>query len=144
VTAQSAAWTAPGQTAADVGSSAPPAAAPPDAPALPGTAFPLGASLRADGTNFAVAAPAAESVTLCLFDEAGAETRVPLMDRDAGVWHGFVPGVTAGQTYGYRVSAATIRAPDRASTRRNCCSTRTPGRHRCGDVRARGTRLRGR
>ena len=39
---------------------------------------------------------------LCLFDAAGGETRVPLVDYDAGVWHAFVPGVGVGQRYGYR------------------------------------------
>jgi isoamylase len=41
---------------------------------------------------------------LCLFDEHGAETRIPLPDRDGDVWHGFVPGVGAGQAYGYRAA----------------------------------------
>jgi isoamylase len=45
----------------------------------------------------------AEGVTLCLFDEAGHETQVELPDYDAGVWHGFVPGLDPGQAYGYRV-----------------------------------------
>ena len=43
-------------------------------------------------------------MTLCLFDEAGAETQIPLLDYDAGVWHGFVPGIGAGQAYGYRAA----------------------------------------
>jgi isoamylase len=72
--------------------------------ARPGSQFPLGATPSADGTNFAVFSGAADAVTLCLFDAAGAETRVPLDDYDAGVWHGFVPGVGPGQAYGYRVS----------------------------------------
>jgi isoamylase len=72
--------------------------------ALPGSQFPLGATPAADGTNFAVFSGIADAVTLCLFDQAGQETRVPLEDYDAGVWHGFVPGVGPGQAYGYRVS----------------------------------------
>lgn len=64
---------------------------------LPGTPFPLGATAGRDGTNFAVASGVADGVDLCLFDEAGAETRVPLRDFDAGVWHGFLPGVGPGQ-----------------------------------------------
>ena len=71
---------------------------------LPGTPFPLGATARRDGTNFAVASSVADRVDLCLFDETGAEDRVSLRDFDAGVWHGFVPGVGAGQRYGYRVT----------------------------------------
>jgi isoamylase len=46
----------------------------------------------------------ADSVTLCLFDEADAETQIPLRDDDADVWHAFVPGVGPGQAYGYRVA----------------------------------------
>ncbi|HEY8557168.1 MAG TPA: glycogen debranching enzyme, partial [Actinomycetes bacterium] len=69
--------------------------------AVPGRSFPLGATPHADGTNFAVAS-AAQGVLLCLFDADGAETQVPLPERDGEVWHGFVPGVGPGQAYGYR------------------------------------------
>ncbi len=71
---------------------------------LPGTEFPLGATPGQGGTNFAVASGVADAVTLCLFDEAGQETQIPLRDYDAGIWHGFVPGVGPGQAYGYRVA----------------------------------------
>ncbi len=71
---------------------------------LPGSAFPLGATPGQGGTNFAVATGVADAVTLCLFDDAGRETQIPLRDYDAGVWHGFVPGVGPGQAYGYRVA----------------------------------------
>jgi isoamylase len=72
--------------------------------AIPGSQFPLGATVVAGGTNFAVASGVADGMVLCLFDEAGAETQVPLRDYDAGVWHAFVPGVGAGQAYGYRAT----------------------------------------
>jgi isoamylase len=72
--------------------------------ALPGSRFPLGATVRGGGTNFAVAAADADAVMLCLFDGDGAETQVPLLEYDAGVWHGFVPGVGTGQAYGYRAA----------------------------------------
>ena len=71
--------------------------------ALPGSMFPLGATLVDGGANFAVAS-GADAVHLCLFDEAGAETRVGLTEYDAGVWHGFVAGVAPGQAYGYRMT----------------------------------------
>ena len=70
----------------------------------PGSAFPLGATSGDGGVNFAVASEVAEVVELCLFDEAGAETRLPLREYDAGVRPGFVPGVGAGQPYGYRTT----------------------------------------
>ena len=70
----------------------------------PGRPFPLGASPSESGTNFAVASEIADGVVLCLFDESGAERQVPLQEEDGAIWHGFVPGVAAGQRYGYRVS----------------------------------------
>ncbi|HEY2639399.1 MAG TPA: hypothetical protein VGI66_05890, partial [Streptosporangiaceae bacterium] len=69
----------------------------------PGQSFPLGATTSAAGTNFAIFSAAATQVTLCLFDDAQTETRLPLTEVDSFVWHGFVPGVGHGQRYGYRV-----------------------------------------
>ena len=84
-----------------------PRVAPDAGAALPGTPFPLGATpgeqAGVAGTNFAIASSVADSVTLCLFDNAGAETQIPVRDNDADVWHAFVPGVGPGQAYGYRV-----------------------------------------
>ena len=74
------------------------------ADALPGSQFPLGATVYDGGTNFAVASGCADGMVLCLFDAAGAETQIPLRDYDAGVWHAFVPGIGAGQAYGYRAT----------------------------------------
>jgi glycogen operon protein len=74
------------------------------ADALPGRPSPLGATPRDGGTNFAVASSVAEAAQVCLFDDAGAETRLQLRDYDDGVWHGFVPGVGPGQAYGFRVT----------------------------------------
>jgi len=70
----------------------------------PGRPWPLGATPGEAGTNFAVVSEIAEQVVLCLFDEGGAETRLPLPGFDGGVWHGFVPAVSSGQRYGYRVT----------------------------------------
>ena len=72
--------------------------------ARPGNRAVLGATVTKDGVNFAVASTVAESVAVCLFDSAGAESRFELDEYDAGVWHGVVPGVTPGQAYGYRVT----------------------------------------
>jgi isoamylase len=69
----------------------------------PGTAAPLGATFDGVGTNFALFSEVAEAVQLCLFDDAGTETRRQLTERDAGVWHGYLPAVQPGQRYGYRV-----------------------------------------
>jgi isoamylase len=72
-------------------------------PVRPGRPFPLGATWDGDGANFSLFSEHADGVELCLFDGAGAELRVPLTERTAHVWHGYIPGVGPGQRYGYRV-----------------------------------------
>ena len=72
--------------------------------AMPGNRAHLGATPWDGGVNFAVASTVAESVDVCLFDGEDRETRFNLTQYDAGVWHGFVPGIQPGQAYGYRVS----------------------------------------
>jgi isoamylase len=69
----------------------------------PGAPYPLGATYDGGGTNFALFSDVAEAVELCLFDEHGAETRVAAPERDALVWHVYLPRVIPGQRYGYRV-----------------------------------------
>ena len=73
----------------------------------PGTPYPLGATLlpHGGGVNFALAAPTAEGVELCLFDASGRheQQRLPLSACTDGVWHGRLPGARAGLVYGYRV-----------------------------------------
>jgi isoamylase len=71
---------------------------------LPGREFPLGATVTDAGTNFAVASGVADGMLLCLFDQADAETQIPMRNYDAGVWHVFVPAIGAGQAYGYRAT----------------------------------------
>ncbi|MCW2683487.1 MAG: glgX, partial [Blastococcus sp.] len=69
----------------------------------PGSAYPLGATYDGTGTNFAIFSEVAEKVELCLFDEAGNEERIRLPEMDGYVWHAFLPGIHAGQKYGFRV-----------------------------------------
>jgi len=69
----------------------------------PGSPYPLGATFDGTGTNFAVFSESAEFVELCLFDDAGNETRVRLEEVDGFVHHGFLLGVAPGQRYGFRV-----------------------------------------
>jgi isoamylase len=76
-------------------------------PVPPGRPYPLGATVvdgpdGMPGTNFAVTSAVAESMVLCLFDEHGTEREIPVVDVDAELWHVFVPGVGAGQRYGFR------------------------------------------
>ncbi|WP_222267171.1 glycogen debranching protein GlgX [Modestobacter marinus] len=69
----------------------------------PGNDYPLGATYDGTGTNFAIYSEVAEKVELCLFDADGKEERIRLPERDAFVWHAFLPGIQPGQRYGYRV-----------------------------------------
>jgi isoamylase len=69
----------------------------------PGRPFPLGPTWDGHGTNFALFTENAERVELCLFDDAGEETRVELRDYTSHNWHCYLPGVGPGQRYGYRV-----------------------------------------
>ncbi|HEU4486243.1 MAG TPA: glycogen debranching protein GlgX [Povalibacter sp.] len=73
----------------------------------PGSPSPLGATLTAEGVNFAVYSSGASKVELCLFDAGGEYevARFALPERTESVSHGFLPlphGV-AGLVYGYRV-----------------------------------------
>jgi isoamylase len=71
---------------------------------LPGKPYPLGAKENSIGTNFAVYSEHATAVSICFFDESGAQTDcVPFKEKTAFVWHGLIKGVKAGQLYGYRV-----------------------------------------
>ncbi|PNY82829.1 glycogen debranching enzyme GlgX [Deinococcus koreensis] len=69
----------------------------------PGAPYPLGATWDGKGTNFALYSENASAIELCLFDEQGHETRYPLTEQTAFVWHGYLPQVGPGQRYGYRV-----------------------------------------
>ena len=69
----------------------------------PGQPYPLGATYDGMGTNFAIASEIADAIDLCLFDDEGAEQRVRLPERTGVTWHGYLPGVEAGQRYGFRV-----------------------------------------
>ncbi|MGO9033364.1 glycogen debranching protein GlgX [Mycobacterium sp.] len=71
----------------------------------PGQPSPMGATPDAAGTNFAVYSSSASegTVSLCLFADDGTETKLPLTARTGDVWHAYVPGVGAGQRYGYRM-----------------------------------------
>ncbi|MBV9578761.1 MAG: glycogen debranching enzyme GlgX, partial [Chloroflexi bacterium] len=71
----------------------------------PGRSDPLGATWDGHGTNFAVYAPRAVRVELCLFDDvAGKESaRIALPEQTRHIWHGYLNGVGPGQLYGFRV-----------------------------------------
>ncbi len=69
----------------------------------PGQPYPLGATYDGLGTNFAVFSQVAERVELCLFDREGGETRIDLPETTGFIWHGYLPTVSPGQEYGFRV-----------------------------------------
>ena len=70
-----------------------------------GQPYPLGATWDGQGTNFALFSEHAESVVVCLFDAAGKQqiAEHELLHRAGSVWFGYVPQVSPGQLYGYRV-----------------------------------------
>jgi glycogen operon protein len=70
----------------------------------PGRPSPLGLTLDAGGANLAVFSTHAERVELCLFDATGERQAavLTLPEHTDGVFHGYVPGLRAGQIYGLR------------------------------------------
>ena len=85
-------------------SGAAPAESTPTLPTVwPGDAYPLGATYDGAGTNFSLFSEIAEKVDLCLIDERGNESRIPLDEVDGYVWHAYLPNITPGQRYGFRV-----------------------------------------
>ncbi len=76
---------------------------------LPGRAAPLGASVEDGGVNFSVYAKEATRVELLLFEHADSPGPSRVLELSAPThtsfhyWHAFVPGLVAGQVYGYRV-----------------------------------------
>jgi glycogen operon protein len=77
--------------------------------ALPGTSSPLGATLDRGGANFSLFSKHARAVELLLFDRSDDASPArsirldPVDNRTYHYWHAWVPGVAAGQLYGYRV-----------------------------------------
>ena len=77
-----------------------------------GQSSPLGANVSREGANFSVYSKHATRIELLLFDRAddARPARViridPATNRTYHYWHVYVPGVKAGQIYGYRVSGA--------------------------------------
>ncbi len=69
-----------------------------------GTPYSLGAVWDGQGTNFALFSENATGVDLCLFDAENHETRLPLTEVTNFVWHGYIPGISPGQRYGFRVN----------------------------------------
>src|SRR5512144_70438 len=69
----------------------------------PGNNYPLGATYDGAGTNFSLFSEVAERVDLCLIEKDGTEERIRLDEVDGFVWHAYLPAITPGQRYGFRV-----------------------------------------
>ncbi|TRX33874.1 glycogen debranching protein GlgX [Corynebacterium guaraldiae] len=69
----------------------------------PGSPSPLGSTFDGAGTNFAIFSEIAEKVELCLINHDGSEERIELTEVTAHVWHAYLPNVSPGQRYGYRI-----------------------------------------
>ena len=69
----------------------------------PGKPTPLGSTFDGSGTNFALFSEVADKIELCLIDKEGNEERIEMSEVTAHVWHIYLPNVTPGQRYGYRV-----------------------------------------
>ncbi|MBZ5656190.1 MAG: glycogen debranching protein GlgX [Acidobacteriia bacterium] len=84
---------------------------------MAGRSFPLGATLGTGGANFSLFSRTATGIDLLFFDGAddARPSRVipidPAANRTYHYWHVFVPGVQAGQIYGFRAHGPS--APDR-------------------------------
>jgi isoamylase len=76
---------------------------------LPGRCHPLGSTVYPDGVNFSLFSRSCYSVELLLFDDPDDAHPLRLIRLDPKInktfyyWHCFVPGIRAGQLYGYRV-----------------------------------------
>ncbi len=74
-----------------------------------GQAFPIGATVVEEGVNFSIFSKNSAQVELLLFDSVEAEepSLIFVLDnkhnRTGFYWHIFVPGLKAGQIYGFRI-----------------------------------------
>ena len=95
-----------------------------------GRSFPLGATLVNGGANFSVFSRSATRIDLLFFDRVddARPSRVipigPLENRTYHYWHVFVPGVEAGQIYGFRAQGPF--EPDSGSQVRSIQDTARP------------------
>ena len=70
-----------------------------------GLPYPRGATWDGKGTNFAAFSANATKIEVCLFDPTGEREveRITLPEFTDEIWHGYLPDVTPGTIYGYRV-----------------------------------------
>jgi isoamylase len=73
-----------------------------------GSPYPLGATITTKGTNFSIFSSSATGVALVFFEhpdeKASRSIKLdPVLNRTSHYWHICLPGIKAGQLYGYRV-----------------------------------------
>jgi isoamylase len=71
-----------------------------------GHPYPLGATWKGNGVNFALYSEHATGVDLCLFnspEDQQEQVRIRMTEQSDQVWHVFLPDIKPGQLYGYRV-----------------------------------------
>ena len=71
----------------------------------PGHPYPLGPTWDGKGVNFSIYAAHATAVELCLFEENSGQPKsiIKLFERTSQIWHIYIPGISPGQCYGYRI-----------------------------------------
>ncbi len=73
-----------------------------------GCPYPLGPTVRPEGTNFSILSASSTGMQIVLFDHpddrapALTVTLDPVRNRTSHYWHIFLPGIKPGQLYGYR------------------------------------------
>jgi glycogen operon protein len=78
--------------------------------AIPGSSFPLGATVYPGGVNFSIYSRHGQSVDLLLYDDKedinpSQTVNLTVNDnRSYYYWHVYLPGIKPGQLYGYRIS----------------------------------------
>ncbi|MCW8328632.1 glycogen debranching protein GlgX [Photobacterium sp. SDRW27] len=66
--------------------------------------FPLGATLCDQGCNFSIYCPENKEIKLVLFNDDNKKTIIDLDQQYMGRHYTFVPGIKAGQEYGYQIN----------------------------------------
>ena len=85
-------------------------------PSNAGRSTPIGATVVDGGVNFSLFSRTATGVELQLFDreDSAKPSRAvrldPVVNRTYQYWHVFVPGIQAGQIYGYRLQGPAVPA----------------------------------
>ena len=80
----------------------------------PGKSHPLGATINPGGVNFSLFSKHATQVELLLFDYVDANRPARIIQLNIGqnrtgyYWHVFMPGIKAGQLYGWRVQGPNL------------------------------------